>query len=753
MGWSRRSLRLGAALLAAGLARALAEEAPPATLPAVAGAGQTLFLRLKGEARLTHRDKDGCWVGTGGIVLKRGDATLTASRIVYWEKEEAVYAEGLVIFEDPDRRIFAERCYYSWTSQKGRLEKGRIIRHVPDRGIHYYLDAERIDLDGPRTDLHEVTLSTCSFATPHYAWRAKEMILTQGQGGDLGQLVSSGNVLEIGRTAVGYLPVLSRNLGKAHFPLKSVKAGRQSSLGIYVRANWEIPVGTETDLFLHTDYFSKHDLAGGPELRWAKQDKGQDYEGRALAYGLNDPGNDPGGSEPARRDRGWLYAVDHRFHPEGWSSILELSKLSDSNFLPLYFEKEARTGKEQESRAYVQRIRGDYAGSFLARPNLNRFQDQVEYLPKAEFRVLSKSFLDGKLLWNSTTEAASAVHRTSSLKQAPDEDVQRLDTRQEAIVPFPMGPVHAQAFADERATLYSKTRDGQADRVRVISGGGLRLGTQFLKPLATTSEFWNIRAMRHIVVPQVEYRTDYDSTLRSDSLQQIDAVDAADRFERLTFSLDNIWQAKRRQARRVETDQPEAEPAPLVTADFATLFLKMNYFPQSGRDNEFHPWGPLEGRFRVLPRDYVAAYTDWTYNPEVSGGLETWNIGTTFNPDYAEAFGSDRFGRSRFSARALESDKSGGPALGSLSNRWSLNLENRFVKQDSSTLNATVTYQFSERWSTAVSQEYEWLEGVRGDRRLLFRRDLHEWLLEFSLENDKTHGNSVFFLVYPKGLF
>ncbi len=52
-----------------------------------------------------------------------------------------------------------------------------------------------------------------------------------------------------------------------------------------------------------------------------------------------------------------------------------------------------------------------------------------------------------------------------------------------------------------------------------------------------------------------------------------------------------------------------------------------------------------------------------------------------------------------------------------------------------------------------ISQEYEWLSGERGDRRLLFRRDLHEWLLEFSLENDKTHGNSVFFLIFPKGLF
>ena len=161
----------------------------------------------------------------------------------------------------------------------------------------------------------------------------------------------------------------------------------------------------------------------------------------------------------------------------------------------------------------------------------------------------------------------------------------------------------------------------------------------------------------------------------------------------------------------------------------------------------------MEGRFRVLPRDYLAAYTDWTYNPEVSDGFETWNVGMTINPDYAEAFGGDRFGRSRFSARALESDRSGSPALGTLSDRWSLNLENRYVKQDSSTTNATLTYVFSERWSAGISQEYQWIPGHRGDQRILLQRDLHEWIAEFSVASDATHGASVLFLVYPKGLF
>lgn len=758
---ARPSLPAGLLLLACALAGgARADgEAPPAETPAPSpvsplGGGPPVLLRLKPEAVLEHRAEEGCWVGTGGIVLKRGTATVTADRIVYWEKEEAAYAEGFVVFEDAERRIFAERCSYSWTARQGRLEKGRIIRHVPDRGIHYYLSAECIRIEGQRTILEEVTLTTCSFADPHYAWRSKEMVLTEGRGPDLGQLVSRGNLLQVGQTPIGYLPIWSRNLGKARFPLKDARGGRDKRLGLYLRTEWEIPVLDHQDVFFHLDEFAKHGTGGGPEMRWSRHDGKADYEGRFLAYGIRENGDDPGGATPDTENRGWIHGVDHRFFGEGWSSILEFSRLSDRNFLPLYFEKTARTGKEQENRAYLQRIRDDFAGSVLLKSRLNDFQDQVEYEPKADFRVLSKSFLDGRLLWNATTEVAAAEHRTSETGvNARDQDVNRLDTRHEAVLPFPAGFAHGQLFIEERGTWYSRTAESDVDKVRLMHGGGARLGTQFIKPLATTSEFWNIRALRHILVPQVEYRTVYDNNIRRERLQPIDAVDAADRFQRVTLSLDNIWQAKRRPATRVETDQPEAEPPAPVTSDFATLFLRMHYFPEPHADNQDHAWSPLEGRFRVIPRDYLAAYTDWTYNPEISDGLETWNVGFTINPDYAEAFGSDRFGRSRFSARALESDRSGGPALGSLTNRWSLNVENRFVKRDSSITNATATYQFSERWSVGLVQEYDWLASRRGDRRFLVRRDLHEWLMEFTLEQDAVRGNSVFLLVYPKGLF
>ncbi len=746
----------GAAALGLLLALARADEAPPPVAADTAPPlkGEAVLLRLKPEAHLEHREQSHCWVGTGGVVMRRGGATLTAGQIVYWEQSGTAYAEDMVIFEDADRRIFAERGWYDWTTRRGRLEKGRVIRHDPGRGIHYYLQAASIDLEGSRTVFHDVTMTTCSFADPHYAWRADEMVLTEGGTPGLGKLVSRGNVLNVGGVTVGYLPVWKHDLGHSYFPLRETKAGRERDLGDYLRTTWGLPVTDRLDLLAHIDYFGRHGFGGGPEGRWERWDSGYDYEGRFLAYGIDDRGKDPGEVLPETEHRGWLYGVDHRFYDGGWSSILEASRISDPQFLPLYFEKASRTGKEQETRAYLQRVQGDYAGSFLMRPRLNDFQAQTEYLPKADFRVLSKSFLDGRLLWNSTTEFASLQGRADDrLVPRNDHSALRGDTRQEAVVPFPIGPFHAQAFADERATFYSETAESEVDKARLISGGGFRVGTQFLKPLATTSEFWNIRAMRHIVVPQVEYRTAYDSTIRNDRLRQFDPVDAADRFERLTFSLGNIWQARRRPAVRQETDLPEAEPAPLVTGDFATLDLRMHYFPVPHRDNADHPWSPLEGEFRVVPRDYLAAYTDWTYNPEVSEGLETWNVGMTINPDYAEAFGADRFGRARFSARALETDSSSSPKLGSISDRWSLNLENRFVKEDSSTLNATLTYVFSERWSAGIEQEYQWLPGHRGDQKLLLRRDLHEWVMELSVGRDANHGANVLFLVYPKGLF
>ncbi|GEM_PF-5938830 len=753
------ALSLALLLADAGLAEE-AQAPPPANgaspVPAPDPASaEPVFLRLKPEAKLEHRAEAGCWVGTGGVVMRRGGATLTAGQIVYWEREGTAYAEGTVVFEDADRRIFADRGWYSWDTRQGRLERGRVIRHDPARGIHYYLQAASIDLDGSRSVFHDVTLTTCSFADPHYAWHADEMVLTEGGGPGLGKVVSRTNILNIGGVTVGYLPVWRHDLGHTYFPLRETKAGRENDLGDYLRTTWGLPVWEEGNLSAHVDYFGRHGFGGGPAADWSSWDQGHDAEGRILAYGINDRGKDPGDLPVETTHRGWLYAVDHRFHGNGWSSLVEASKLSDPRFLPLYFEKESRTGKEQETRVHVQHVQGEYAQSFGVQPRLNDFQTQTEYLPRADVRVLSKSFLDGRVLWNAKTEVASLQRRHSDLVNAgPDHSALRADTRQEAVFPFPVGPFHAQAFVDERATWFSETAESEVDKVRMIHGGGMRVGTQFLKPLDTTSEFWNIRAMRHIVVPQVEYRTAYDSTIRNDRLHQFDSVDAADRFERVTFSLGNIWQARRRPAVRQETDLSEAEPPPLVTGDFATLDLRMHYFPVPHRDNADHPWSPLEGKFRIVPRDYLAAYTDWTYNPEVSDGVETWNVGVTINPDYAEAFGADRFGRARFSARALETDASASPPkLGSLSDRWSLNLENRYVKGDSSTLNGTLTYVLSERWSAGIEQEYQWLPGHRGDQKLLLRRDLHEWVMEFSIGRDANHGANLLFLVYPKGLF
>ena len=484
----------------------------------------------------------------GGLLeLQADDAVLFASAEKPSDKDksstedilasgalQAIYVSGDVVVTNGPRTIRADELYYDFEGKRGIVVNAEMRTFDPREGVPIYVRAARLkQVAENEFSAEDVTLTTSEFHVPQISVNASKMSITDTTPADERQSgTSKGSYdarmydlrLKMYDETIFYWPFMRSNLQRPDLPIKSVRAGYDSTWGTTVETRWYLarllglvePEGTDSTLAL--DYYGEHGFGTGIESDYT----GDDYFGKMLGYVIHDTGEDRLGRissrkhlEPSRELRGRFSWQHRHFLPYDWQLTSEISYISDENFLEGYYRNEFAVGKEQETLVHLKRIEDNWGLSLLGKVRINDFVNQLEELPTADFHWAGQSFLDDRLTFYNDTQVSRFRQRYASSSTSPgsEEFFSFTTTRNEVDLPLTMGRTQIVPFVagtvayEDGMGFYREIDGGTADREESTGFGetGVRISSQpYWKVFPDVkSELWDLNQLRHIVRPSL----------------------------------------------------------------------------------------------------------------------------------------------------------------------------------------------------------------------------------------------------------
>jgi hypothetical protein len=410
------------------------------------------------------------------------------------------------------------------------------------------------------------------------------------------------------------------------------------------------------------------------------------YAGMLRGFGMIDRNFDIlGGPRPMNNFnptnfRGWLLdrtTIDDM--PYGFSSLIQISPISDRNFVEQYYKRVWDLDPNLDTFAYVKQQGDIWAWTAMVDPRLRNWVTMNQSLPRADGWLIGQDFFQ-TVTYSSHVNAEFAALRTSndSLPQVSvtDQDVNtfRGSWMQEVQAPIPVGPLRLMPYGRWELTGYSNDLAGNS-LGRSWQAGGLRASIPFTRLYpGVASELFNINGINHKIVANVNYVYAYTNVpytalpqldrLNDDATNQAlrdirpyqiifnpnavfdnhglslifspyfntpqtmairrllwDRIDTLSTMEQLQLALSQRWQTKR------------GFPGYQHIVDWMILDLSASYFPAPNRDNFGHNWSFLQYNYLWNLGDRTAVTsTGWT--DPFPGGVRVWTMGGYFNrPD------------------------------------------------------------------------------------------------------------------------
>ena len=439
------------------------------------------------------------------------------------ESFTGIYLEGHVLLSQGDRTIRAKRIYYDLPNQRALILDGTLRTIERQRRIPLYLRAKEIrQLSERQFSAKKATITSSDFYRPDYHVGASKVFLEdttprdeEGQptGRQRLHFRADNTTVNIGGFPFLWWPRLTGDLKSGDTPLHTIRGGYSGSDGVNIETEWWLfrLLGLEepkdVDAILGLDYFTDR----GPVIRYELDYLRDYYEGYSRGFLIDDHGQDQLSRNredlvPPSELRGRVLWRHRHYLPRDWEMQLELSYISDSDWLEQFEEDEYDTGKDQETAIYLKKQRDNWAFSLLANSRLMDFISLTEHYPEARLVVFGEPierFLTGFL------DARAGVVRLRANNTFPPPDplessgVLRADARGELDMPIQLGILKIVPYASIRGTVWddSPTTGGEQ---RYFATAGVRAGTQFWRIYDHVhSRLLDLRRLRHIIQPQV----------------------------------------------------------------------------------------------------------------------------------------------------------------------------------------------------------------------------------------------------------
>ena len=595
-------------------------------------------------------------VYTGNVDVRYGIYRLQADKVMLYEADNRLVAEGSVVFDQgDDQRITGSKATWNLKTKLGTFEDSTGFTNQTNDGTVIYFTAERVE----RTALDEVRVTkgkftACEEAVPKWSFTADQAVIK----------INNRIKLKNAKFRVSDIPIIP--LPFASLPIE--QRDRQSGLltptfgfsgnkGFRLSGAYFQTLGRSADVTIRGDLYTQRGIGYGLDFRTRANSRS------FLNFGFYAVKDRIFGSSasPETPDQGGslIYAEGVHYFQNGFTAAVGVRLTSNLAFRQVFSDGIQQIISPIEvSEGFVNKSWDNYELNLLARSqviSIPNVRIKSRNLPSVHFekRPSMLSFL--KPLYFSFQTSAEGVSRREEVdnlllyQQTTGNDPvvtpaigQRFDVFPEATLPINTKYLNFTATAGGRVTYYSNSFN---DMRQVVGRDVIRKYGEFLfdvRPVALAKNFYGKNdafKFRHVIEPFLTYRF----VRGIDNFQKIIRIDELDTLtdtNEIEYGLTNRIYTRRyseavteeAQNRLAETDAANKKPLSVQPYEVFNLTVRGKYFFDKyfggalipGRRNQIEPITAVSFyTFGGVARNFSPLNIDATYRPRRTVFLNT----------------------------------------------------------------------------------------------------------------------------------
>ena len=662
------------------------------------------------DSELVSDQKTGRVTASRGVIVVSSDAVLTADKVTFVrdandQDSGEVIAEGKVRIQRGERIWIGESIRYNFVT--GHIAADSFRTGQPPffvAGVSLDANTETKIYTG-----YGITLTTDDYELPAQKIRASSVGIVEKE-----YVEVYSPTLKVGGVPFFWLPYMKRSLDE-NPSFVSIFPGYRNRYGAFALGSYNWFHGDDLQAAVRLDYRTKRGLGTGTDFTY---DIGRLGKGDFSYYWTYDheAGLDASGEviDPARQ----RFRLFHEAQLDPTFTARAMVRFQNDQYIVRdFFEEEYRENVQPGSYLELHKAWRNYSLNALAQPQLNGFQETIERLPDVKFNAHRQQLWNLPLYYESESDVGWFQRKYSDNVQ-PDYSAFRGDSYHQVVWPnMFFGWLNVMPRAGGRFTYYSEAEGAGAtttEQTRGVFNTGVEVNLKASRLWQNVENtFWDVKGLRHIIQPAVNYVYVPEPSVRPPELPQFDyeldsirllpvefpdynAIDSIDARNTLRLGLFNKLQTKRqdRLANLVQwnayTDwRLDKEPGQQT---FSDVFSELDFAPRD--------WLLLtsEVRLDVEEPDLVEANHYLTLTPLSNW---SWSLGHRFMLDDP--------------ARATEGN-------------------NLLINR--------IYYKLNENWGFSTYQYYD-LEASRlQEHTYSIYRDLRSWTgaLSFRFREDEQNG-------------
>ena len=638
----------------------------------------------------------------GHVIVIYEDVKITCDRIKMSLDTKVGIAEGDVVVYQKDSILTGDKVEYNFDSQTGTMYKAGFASQL------IYGKGPAAVKEGPsEITMQKSYMTTCDLARPHYRFQARTVKVFLDD-----KIVMRHVIVYAFEMPLFYLPYYSYSLKEERRPKVTVLPGKDKDWGYYVLSAWRYEFNQYLKGIVHLDYREKKDFASGFDNYYQTKGFGKGF---VKTYYMNE----------RTLEEGYLWDPEHITHERERYIIhqrhewdidketdlrLEYWKLSDTDVLKDYFYHEDYE-RQADPKSYLSIIkaRPNYTASFLAQRRINVVFNRLEYQPELKLDIPNIRIGGGnsRYYWKSENSFANLSYKEAYPSNL-DRDTVRFDTYNQFSRVSKLGFLSITPYVGARESYYTKDTYGDRDWFRGAFYTGVDIETKFYRifNIATNKLGLDINNLRHVITPKVGYDYIHTPTILPEKLAQFDSLDAVNKLNQFTFSLENKLQTKRKVGSGAEER--------LEAVDLASLLISTSY-------DYRRPGG---SRFSDISFDFEFTPFNWL----------TLEFDTSY--DHLE----DRFKSFNLDIWADKGDK------------WTCGFGYRYAHEDHSEATFEIDFKPTPLWKLGIYQRfmfkgYPYTNKKINDLSVQEYRivhDLHCWTQEIVYNVTRSEGESIY---------
>lgn len=708
-----RTIAVLAALLAVMLVwpmAALAQEQPSLEISALSSEGKVEYNFEKQTA-----------VATNGVMVRYGDAVLTADRVRVDQLTGEVVAEGRVRIQRDELVWAGENVRYNFFTRKLESEQFR-TGHAPVFAAGEQVAAQQVgaSLTNQIYSGRNAFITTDDIADPGSRVRASAIKVVPGK-----WVEAKHAVLYLGKVPVFYFPYYKQRLDGQGNRFNFVP-GYRSSYGPYLLSSYSWVMNEEIDGVLHGDYRQERGGAGGVDFNLHLGRWGETTFKSYYLYDQDPSEDNPGYDIPHNR-----YNFDFGYNAMPYTNWFVKSRVrfqSDPRVLENFFEGEYRRNPQPNTFVEVNRLWNNFSLDVFAQPQVNDFLETEERLPDVRLSGFRQPVLNSPLFYE--TESSAGYYQrnyaiSNGVPQGLDYAAPRADTFHQFTLPQTLfGWLNVVPRAGGRFSYYGEaTGPGGTNEAtgRAVFNTGVEFTFKASQTWATTTNrLLALDGVRHIIEPSLNYVYVPSPSASPDELPQFDyelpslrllpidypdynSLDSIDSQNVIRLGLRNRLQTKR--AGKIEN------------FFYWDLYTDWRLNPNSGQST----FSDLFSDLLIRPRSWLLLESQMRYDVG-NGQVNVAYQNLTFRPNQTWSWG-----------------------LGYLYSRNDPSTSTTSLQEGQNSLNSIFFFRFNENWGFRMAHQYDIQQNWLQQQSYTIYRDLRSWTAALTVryEDNRTTPNDL----------